>query len=41
VKQRELAFLADMAYELFYQQEITLIQRKHDVNDYEYIAVKI
>ena len=41
VKQRDLAFLADMAYELFYQREITLIQKKHAVNDYEYIAVKL
>lgn len=41
VKQRELGFLADMAYELYWQKEIVLIQKKHGVNDYEYIAVKI
>lgn len=41
VKQRELGFLADMAYELYYQRDILLVQKKHAVNDYEYIAVKI
>jgi hypothetical protein len=40
VKQRELGFLADMAYELYYQRDILLVQKKHAVNDYEYIAVK-
>lgn len=40
VKQRELGFLADMVYEYYYQRDLLLIQKKHGVNDYEYIAVK-
>lgn len=40
VKQREIGFLADMVYELYYQRDILLVQKKHAVNDYEYIAVK-
>ena len=40
VKQRELGFMADMAFELQFQRELLLVQKKHGVNDYEYIAVK-
>ena len=40
-EKRELSLLADMAYELYVQREVLLVQRKIDFKLYEYQAVKI
>jgi hypothetical protein len=39
-EKRELNMLADMAYELYLQSEILLIQQRQEKNIYKYIAVK-
>lgn len=39
-EKRELNMLADMAYELYLQREILLIQQRQEKNIYKYIAVK-
>ena len=40
-EKRELGLLADMAYELYVQREVLLVQKKIDFKVYEYQAVKI
>lgn len=40
-EKRALGLLADMAYELYVQREVMLVQKKIDFKVYEYQAVKI